>query len=125
MNGIGPKLPLMRDNRFGNYSLITTFKEQIKQNFKNLVLTSPGERVMLPDFGVGMRHFLFEPENGLESEIKKRLYSQTAKYMPFINIQKIEFNRVRSLRNNPNMLSVRIQYNVPSINLNSVLELGN
>tara|TARA_Y100001972_G_C7507924_1_gene256812 strand:+ start:148 stop:525 length:378 start_codon:yes stop_codon:yes gene_type:complete len=125
MNGIGPKLPLMRDNRFGNYSLIVTFKEQIKQNFKNLVLTSPGERVMLPDFGVGMRRFLFQPEVGLESDIKKRLYSQTAKYMPFINIQKIEFNQVRGSRNNPNMLSVRIQFNVPSINLNSVLELGN
>mgnify|MGYP003627923753 CR=1 FL=1 len=108
MNGIGPKLPLSHDNQFGNYSLITSYKEQIKQNFKNLVLTSPGERIMLPEFGVGMRRF----------------YSQARKYMPFINIKKIEFNPVRSSRNNPNMLSVKIEYNVPSINLKSVLQLG-
>lgn len=80
---------------------------------------------MIPEFGVGMRHFLFEPDAGLQSEIKRRVYSQTRKYMPFINIQKIEFNPARNSRNNPNMLSVRIEYNVPSINLNTVLLLGN
>ena len=122
MNGIGPKLPLSHDNQFGNYSLITSYKEQIKQNFKNL--TSPGERIMLPEFGVGMRRFLFEPDIGLQNEIRSRVYSQARKYMPFINIKKIEFNPVRSSRNNPNMLSVKIEYNVPSINLKSVLQLG-
>ena len=33
MDGIGPELPLNRDHRFGNYSLITSYKEEVKQNF--------------------------------------------------------------------------------------------
>ena len=34
MNGIGPELPLSRDDKFGVYSLITSYKEEVKQNFK-------------------------------------------------------------------------------------------
>ena len=29
---------------------------------KNLVLTSPGERIMLPDFGAGLRRLLFDQQ---------------------------------------------------------------
>ena len=61
MNGIGPELPLSRDEKHGVYSLIVSYREEVKQNFKNLLLTSPGERMMNPDFGVGMRRYLFEP----------------------------------------------------------------
>ena len=61
MDGIGPALPLQRDNKFGTYSLIDDYAKEIKQNFKNLLLTSPGERMMIPDFGVGLRSYLFEP----------------------------------------------------------------
>ena len=56
MNGIGPKLPLQRDDKFGNYGLISSYNEEVKQNFKNLLLTCPGERMMIPDFGVGLRN---------------------------------------------------------------------
>ena len=57
MNGIGPKLPLQRDDVYGNYTLISSYAEEIKQNFKNLLLTAPGERMMNPDFGVGLRNY--------------------------------------------------------------------
>jgi len=123
MNGIGPKLPLFRDNSSGNYSLIKLYKEEVKQNFKNLMLTSQGERMMMPDFGVGLRHFLFEPDHGLIVEIRQRIYSQVKKYMPFVQIKKIEFNPARNNRDNPNMLSIKIEYGVPNMNLNSTLIL--
>ena len=125
MNGIGPQLPLTRDSKNGTYSLLTLYKNEIRQNLKNLMLTSPGERVMLPDFGVGLRHFLFEPEKGLASEIKSRIFSQIRKYMPFVKIKNIEFYPARENRSNPNMLSVAIEYHVPSINLSSTLTLNN
>ena len=37
-----------------------TTKEQVKSNLINLLLTSPGERLMNPTFGVGIRDLLFE-----------------------------------------------------------------
>ena len=57
-NGISVVVPLQKDNEDGFYSLTKTLAQNIKQNFKNLILTSPGERVMIADFGVGIRNFL-------------------------------------------------------------------
>ena len=73
MNGIGPKLPLQRDDINGNYSLITSYAEEVKQNFKNLLLTAPGERMMNPDFGVGLRNFLFEPEPRISGMLRQKI----------------------------------------------------
>ena len=111
MQGIGPLLPLTRDSSFGVFTLITDYETQIKQNFKNLVLTSPGERIMNTDFGVGIRNILFENYPTAKNIIKNRVESQVRKYMPFINIQNILFDTV-DLDQVPleerNILSVKI-----------------
>ena len=46
----------------GPFKLNKTLGEVVRQNFKNLVLTSPGERIMLPDFGAGLRRLLFDQQ---------------------------------------------------------------
>ena len=124
MQGIGPQLPLSTDSRHGVYSLFTSYKDEIKQNFKNLVLTSPGERMMDPEFGVGMRHYLFELNEHLIPSLRERIISQVKKYMPFIKINNINFSPGRSPNENPNMLAVAIEYEVPSMNLSSILALN-
>ena len=53
------------------YSSYTT-KEQIKSNLINVLLTEPGERVMEPDFGVGLKLLLFE-QNIDKDDIKNRI----------------------------------------------------
>ena len=58
--GLSPKLPLQMDQRVGSYQLNRTYLEMINQNFKNLLLTNPGERIMDTRFGVGLSMFLFE-----------------------------------------------------------------
>ena len=123
MNGIGPKLPLQRDNKFGNYGLIRTHIEEIKQNFKNLLLTAPGERMMNPDFGVGLRHFLFEPKDHAISAIRQRLDGQVSRYMPFVQINRLQFNHNidPSRVDDSIVLSILIEYEVPSLNLSTSL----
>jgi len=59
MAGISVKLPLSRDPESG-YKLNKTLKQVARQNLKMLVLTAPGERIMIPEFGVGLRNYLFE-----------------------------------------------------------------
>jgi hypothetical protein len=65
MKGFSPKFPLEKGNLVGAYLLNTTFKEVLKQNFKNLLLTTQGERVMDIDFGVGIRSYFFEPKTSI------------------------------------------------------------
>ena len=122
MKGIGPQLPFDIDETNGTYALVKTYKEEIKQNFKNLLLTSPGERMMNPDFGVGLRQFLFDPVIQVVPSLKTRIKSQTQKYLPFIQIYKINVNTTdaRGIKDeNSQILSVEIIYAVPSINLNT------
>jgi phage baseplate assembly protein W len=121
MSALGPKLPLFRDEVNGSYSLIYSFAEEMKQNFKNLLLTSPGERMMNPDFGVGVRNFLFLPRQQITTELRQRIEGQVSRYMPFIQIKKIQFNRGvdDNLADDLNVLSISIEYAAPSLDLTS------
>jgi phage baseplate assembly protein W len=118
-NGFSAVIPLQRDNEDGFYSLTKTLAQNIKQNFKNLVLTSPGERVMLTDFGVGIRNFLFENNSVvLQNDISIRISEQVETYMPFIRIDNIEF-----IEENDLMIGLRIFYSVPSQNFFDMFEI--
>jgi len=126
MQGIGPELPLNRDDKHGLYTLLVSYKEQVKQNFKNLLLTAPGERIMNPDFGVGVRQFLFNPKSGVEAKLRQRIARQVNRYMPFVKIQKISFNTPLASAGFPqdaNALSVSVEYMVPSVNLEAAITL--
>jgi phage baseplate assembly protein W len=35
--------------------------DNIRESIRTILLTDPGERIMLPEFGGGLRRFLFEP----------------------------------------------------------------
>ena len=59
-SGLAPRLPLVFDNVFGPYGLITDFEGLAKQNLKMLILTNQGERMMDTGFGVGLKSYLFE-----------------------------------------------------------------
>mgnify|MGYP000439218146 FL=1 len=59
MAGLSPKLPLTKDPQDG-YALNKEYVELVQQNLKMILLTAPGERIMEPEFGVGLRNYLFQ-----------------------------------------------------------------
>ena len=121
MASISPKLPLYRSNK--------TLKETTKQNFKCLMLTSPGERIMDPAFGVGLRRYLFEPAGtGLSSKIEKKIIDQTKRYLPFIKIMNIIVRgtgeTVAQSSSSAINLRVTIVYNIIPLQAQDTIELG-
>ena len=122
MEGIGARLPLTRSTEYGVYDLVTSYHEEIRQNFKNLLLTSPGERIMNPSFGVGVRRFLFEQRDEILPSLQSRIEEQVETYMPYITINNIIFDN-----DNPNpddlidrhIVSISIEYEIPDFNLSS------
>ncbi len=120
-----PHLPLTRDKTNG-YKLTETLKEVVKQNFKMLLLTMPGERIMIPEFGAGLYQYLFEnvtPE--LRQKIEARIREQTGQYMAFIKIRNLdiqegsdEYGKAIS-----NSLFVTIEYFIDSLSEVDVLNL--
>tara|TARA_B100000029_G_scaffold498209_1_gene566723 strand:+ start:368 stop:763 length:396 start_codon:yes stop_codon:yes gene_type:complete len=121
-NGIGPKLPLSMDGSELGYRQITAYNEEVVQNFKNLVLTIPGERPMDPNFGVGLETFLFEQNvESTYGEISARIRTQAAKYMPFIAIDDVEFIADADDQDN-NALGVKIHFTIIPLGIAEVLD---
>ena len=122
MKGISPKFPLMIDNTFGTYALNQTYHDVVKQNFKNLILTSPGERVMDINFGVGLRHYFFEPmTRSITSEITSNIKEQAKVYMPFLTISSVDYSAGEEGGANPHLLSVSVAYVIAPLNESGLL----
>jgi len=91
MAGLSPKLPIQRDPQDG-YALTKTHSEMVLQNLKNILLTVPGERIMDPMFGVGLRTYLFEQQGiGTYSNIYAKTLTQVIRYLPFVQIDDMVF----------------------------------
>jgi phage baseplate assembly protein W len=124
MPGLSIRLPMIRDPSDG-FALTQSYHELAAQNFKMLILTNPGERIMDPQFGVGIRNFLFEPNvPEIREVIETRVINQTARYLSYIDVLSVEFD---SYHNNPlmdpNYVALRIVYRITPIDLVDTLEL--
>ncbi len=87
-----PRFPLVYDTTFGPYEPITSEVESIQQNFKNLLLTNPGEWPMDPELGIGLRKYLFESFESPElNELKQRSLQQLQKYLPEVQLYDVNF----------------------------------
>ena len=65
--------------------------DQAEANAKNLLLTEPGERVMLPEFGCGLKKTIFEnltPQTIATLEMRIKNSFQT--FLPYIFIRKLQ-----------------------------------
>ena len=123
---ISVKLPLQKDGKTGKYASNETYLDMVKQNFKNLILTIPGERAMLPDFGVGLFELLFSQGNTsiLRDDIAARVQEQVSTYMPYLEITNIIFSSSEEkAQTDPNSISMRIEYKILPLSLIDFLEI--
>ena len=115
----GVKLPIERSSINGFVEL-KTFSATIKQNFKMLLLTVPGERVMIPEYGVGMKQFLFSDYgSAVEGEIRSKINKQVGLYLPIISLKEILIDRSGE---DYNLLSIKIYYSIPDLGVQDLLE---
>jgi|TARA_Y100000385_G_scaffold204330_1_gene211672 hypothetical protein len=87
---IGVAFPLDNVNMFKGTQ---TLKEQVKSNLINLLLTEPGERVNEPNFGVGLKNLLFEPNLDVEV-LKEKINTQIEFYIPTISLSGVDVNSI-------------------------------
>jgi len=87
---IGVAFPLNEVNMFKGTQ---TLKEQVKSNLINLLLTEPGERVNEPNFGVGLKNLLFEPNLDVEI-LKEKINTQIEFYIPTISLSSVDVNSI-------------------------------
>lgn len=122
MEGFSPVLPLKLDTTDGPYAMNKTALESLKQDLKMLFLTSPGERMMDPNYGIGLKKFLFSQNTPvLANDIVNRTQDQIKKYMNFVIVEDIN---VSSPQENENMFFVNVVFSVPYLNIKDQLNLS-
>ena len=126
--GISVALPLRVDSVDGAYGLNKNLEDMASQNLKMLILTSPGERIMFPDYGVRIRQYLFDPNNSnTAKQIRGSIEEQARKYLPYIQITNLQvFSPVDSGLSGeaqPSRINIIIGYRVPSANIVSNLTI--
>jgi phage baseplate assembly protein W len=126
----GLAYPIIKDANgyFRNQSDIN----QIKSDLLILLLTNPGERVMLPNFGTPLRRLIFEQNDAtLRSQAKQMIVNSISQWEPRVSIDQIEVSSsidTSVLSPNDNLseaaaiLSISIRFLDPG-NIQSVQEL--
>jgi len=90
MFGYSPALPLQVDKQDG-IALNKSHEAVAKQNLEMLILTNPGERIMYPDFGVGLKKLLFEQDTpDLRRQARDSIVYQVKQYLPYIKINSVD-----------------------------------
>jgi phage baseplate assembly protein W len=68
--------------------------DQIKADLLQLILTNPGERVMLPTFGTPLRTLVFEPNDAVLEQAARVMISEAINtWEPRIVITRIDISR--------------------------------
>lgn len=87
----------------GWFDSVDNTKDAIIQDIKAFIFTNKNERVMRPNFGLGLKKYIFEPvDNQTNSQIYSDLQILLKKNFPFVELKKVElFNHI-----NDNVLNV-------------------
>ena len=119
MSSISIKLPIQK-NSIDGFAMNKTIRDMFNQNLKMLILTIPGERVMDPEFGVGASTYLFSGfSEGTQAKLDLAILEQVETYLPAITINDILF---RETNQDNSTLSFKIEYSIPDIGLQDLLE---
>lgn len=115
-----PKIPLtIKDGTIQSFSF-DEITELIKQNVKMVLLTNPGERIMIPEFGVGILRYLFELSTiGVYDVLETRIRQQLRTYIPSINLISLSVEPL----NDEQRLNVSISYEIDILNTRDQLDL--
>ena len=118
----GPKWPLSQGNN-DTFELYDDIKQQISFYLKNLLLTSPGENLSDPNYGVGLRRYMFEQNlSSTRGAIASAISSQMSTYLPYLRVSDIQVGATAQ-EIDSNTLSVKIIYSIPGDVVQEVFEL--
>jgi len=114
---IGINLPLNGSAVFkSNYQT----KDAIKNNLINFFLTNPGERYLNPEFGGGLRAFIFEQiSNNSIQTLNEDITNKLQENFSNINVDKLNILR----EDDNNTIIVSLTYSIPNTNIKDNIKI--
>jgi|9_EtaG_2_1085328.scaffolds.fasta_scaffold86721_1 phage baseplate assembly protein W len=118
-----PQFPLSLGSKT-LFSEADNTKQVVLFHLRNLILTNPGEKISDPDYGVGIRSYLFENiTRGVLNNIAKDIDLAIKKYLGYIDVTNITV----ASPPDSNYVSVKVSFEIPSIDISDdlLLEVSN
>ena len=119
--GIKTPLELSNSGNAGPFKMRNILGDQIRDNFRNMLSTNHGDRIMLYDFGANLQELTFElGTDASDTKAVNRIRKTTNKYMPFISLQTFQ-----PIRQNDEagtglaFIGILVVYSVPNLQLES------
>ena len=114
-----PKFHSFVPTDLSDFATPTTTDPKIAANFlfQNILLTNPGEKLSDPEFGVGLRSFLFEPQNSIY-DLQETISEQLGTYAQGIRIMGVSVDLSGT---DGNSISVSIKYLNPNKTIDEYL----
>ena len=102
----------------------TPYQAHVDQMIRQVLLTSRGERIDLPEFGCGLRQLIFAPHNSaLDSATNLVVQQALSRWMAgIITVQQVIVVPVTS-SDNPNQLQIQINYTMLATQTNGQLQV--
>ena len=95
--------------------------EAVKFHLKNILLTNPTEKISDPEFGVGLKKYLFEMETSETiGKLRQRIINQIQKYANYFSKLNVIVDTSKLYSN---MLTVRIEFEFGIKKVNDSLEV--
>jgi len=90
------------------------FEQDVEQAIQIVLLTARGERVMVPEFGAGLRDFVFEPNSeATRGRIEEAVRKGLVDWEPRIRLERVE---VTPGDEAPNLMLIHVDYVVHATN---------
>ena len=114
---VGVDIPFSEKGVFkSNY----TTKEATRNNLINYFLTNPGERPLNPNFGAGLRSFIFQQiaDDNLDF-LENEISSNLEKFFPNININNLVVGKQEDI----NTINVSLDYSITNTGITDNINL--
>jgi len=105
--GTGFRFPLRPSERTGGLEWLSGM-ELVRQSIETILDTEPGERVMLPTFGCGLRRYLMAPNTATtRTAIQRDITDSLASWEPRIRVTEV---LVAPSEDDPTLVWIDISY---------------
>jgi hypothetical protein len=109
--GVGWRFPV---KPVGGRLQFAAYEEDVEQAIQIILLTEQAERPMLPEFGGGLRRYLFEQNSPpARHDIERAVRTALIDWEPRITVERVE---VTSDDEQPNLLLIHVDYVVRATN---------
>jgi phage baseplate assembly protein W len=95
--------------------------DAIRNSLYNLFTTSPGQKLLEPEFGMDFRKYLFENlTKEMAYDLRGTIYAKVRRYEPRITLTDVSI----AIYEDDNEMDIDIYFDIPSLNINNATMFG-